>query len=144
MSFSMGNCTVLQRRNKSRAVDCYKGIYKYNYCLTPYVLCGLRVWLDNKMSAYGKGRFNPIDVENDVAELLRSCCKISRVCLITQHDVLQAEDDLIKHIKYAIDTTKFSGIYTAELPVWFEQQYNIQQIQSIKDLQQYLLGVPVY
>lgn len=145
MAFDWNQCTVLHNRKSKHTIsDCFKGIYTYKYCLTPNVIAGLKVWLYGKMEYYGKHRFRQSDVEEDIAELLRGCCKTDKVALLMQRDVVSVESEIILQIKRAIELNRYRGLYEENLPLETVEEYNARHIMTAKDVEEYLKGVPVF
>lgn len=144
MAFSWNNCTAVQKKHKSRARGCFLGIYTYDYCLTPNVICGLRIWVEHVMEEYGKGRFSGKDIEEKIANMLRRCCNKSRVMLITKQDVENAEPEIIQQIRYSILKGKSTSLYEEVIPQEIIDEYNNTEITTSEDVENYLKGVPIY
>ena len=145
MAFDWSQCTVIHnRKSKCTVSDCFKGIYTYGYCLTPKIIAGLKVWLYGKMEYYGKHRFKQSDVEEDIAELLRGCCKTDRGALLMQRDVVDVESEIIMQIKRAIEVNRYRGLYEDNLPMETVEEYNARHIMTTKDVEDYLKGVPIF
>ena len=141
MAFSWKECTVVHNRLKSISAECFKGIGTYKYCLTPNIKKGLEVWLSNKMHRYGASKFTRESVEYDIAELLRKCCDVDKVTLLMKRDVANAEIYIIPHIKNAVDTCKFKGIYSENLPEETYEDYKQRKIVTQEDVEEYMRGI---
>ena len=70
MSFSWSNCTVITKniKNRKKAKDCYRVIYRFKKYLTPNIIVGLQILIDNRMRCYGAYRIKSEDIENDITE----------------------------------------------------------------------------
>ena len=141
MSFSWSNCTAIAVKSKDKSAKCFRVLGKYEYCLTSCVKDYLVKWLNMKINRFGSTRLNVDDIDADISELLRRCCRKDFVQLITRYDVESAEADIIMQIKNATDTFRYKGIYTDTRPKETVYEYNKRHSISAEDVTMYRKGV---
>ena len=102
MAISLKNCNVLKEQNKVYVRNSFKVMHTFDYCLTERAKNALNAYIKFRLYTGSAKSLTPEDLKARITELLKGCCGISRVNLITSRAVEKAEGEIERQVKYAI------------------------------------------
>lgn len=145
MAFSWDTCAVINNRESKRTkLEYYNVIYEFKEYLTPKIIEGLEVWVSNNLRIYGKSKIKIESIRGSIIELLEKCCNADNIKTLEKVDVLEAEEEILLHIKKAIRFRKYKGIYIENMSLETAEEYKKRQIMTPEKVKEYLEGVPIF
>lgn len=141
MAFDWKKCTVIMNNRKTRINDCWAILKFYEDKLTPNIYKGLCAYL---RYMHVRGNYNKLSPElfsKNIEYLVTRCCNKKNFALVMKRDMINAEDDIINHIKKAIVLSSYKQIYNdAEMLETYSEYVNRKNITD-KDIEDIMRGV---